>query len=377
MGDAGPDTVEPDAAAVGDAAADATEDARSTAEVCAPRAGGTSVYAGCASATATVYCANGTKHGCSNGYRCTEWLSSADHTIHSACVPPDRTSVCDPSIDHSYCSGALELWCNHPGEGTPGWWQTNDCRKRWAPDATCVQVDAGMLECQSPSDVACDPNTYRATCTSQCVAHPADPTSGAVRPFHCGATLSKCVQNAATHDQPACIPASAVASSAPVTSGKVGLACVGTSSIQVEQYGYQWTEQCPNQIEVGPGGSSASVPMYCFAPPDHSAPFCVAADATLCNVADSAPTCLDDTHESYCNNWIKTVQDCAAPATAPYCDATTGSCAVPPPCAPQLPFTPVCAGADREWVKGTCLTGHATLAPCTNCREVAGSVTCG
>lgn len=105
-----------------------------------------------------------------------------------------------------------------------------------------------------------------------------------MKPFSCGAGEA-CAFNASTGGQPRCVPASATPSGLPPTPAQQGIQCVGSDSIHVEQYGYEWDRSC----DEGNLGSH----QICYDPPGAAPPSCVPATATLCDPATAPATCVD------------------------------------------------------------------------------------
>jgi hypothetical protein len=120
------------------------------------------------------------------------------------------------------------------------------------------------------------------------------------------------------------------------------------------------------------------VSAHCFAPPDATAPRCLANDAVMCTTASTPHTCADATHTTYCQNWVQQTEVCTLLGNTSLCDAASGTCLFPPPCNPAWPFVETCAGPDNKWTKGVCANGYASLAPCSGCAPASGTgVTCG
>ena len=345
---------------------------------CVPLDGAATPVSTCRDATTAVDCASGGVIACNPTYQCTEWTDHASGLVNAACVPANQISVCDPLVTPSHCDGKDIRWCNkNIDPGPPGSWEVEDCTVIWASDATCVGGgDAGTLGCTSPSDVPCDPSSFAATCTSLCHGGAvASPLGGVVRPFGCAAG-NQCVDNSWTGSAPNCIPSNATQSATTPTSVEVALACVGTTSITVEQYGYQWTTACPPQFETTADGSLSDVSTYCFAPPDGTAPSCITTDTVICASATVPAYCSDATHTTQCTDWIQSVQSCEWFGQTTPCDPKTNACTYPPSCHAGWPFNETCAGPDNKWTLGACTIGFATLAPCAACTPSGNGVTC-
>ena len=363
----------PDGARRPDSAADAPHDASNP---CAPRDGSVPVLA-CFGSSTLVNCASNQHQNCSSQTTCIEWIDHASLAPHAVCGEKGHEDVCDPSFQASHCDGDIVRYCNTnpPGAEPPGWWMPRDCRATWAGDATCA---TGTPVCTSPTDVACNPSTYHTTCAARCVETTANAQGGAIRPNDCGPS-NQCVQNSWSNDQPVCIPSVAVPTTGTSTSEQVSLACVSSTDIHVEQYGYEWTMTCPLDY-VGQPGSNGFTPVttHCFAPPDGTAPACVPDNAVMCSSGATTTTCSDATHVTSCVHWVQSIAQCGTQASPLPCDPQTNACAVPPPCHVGWPFDETCAGTDQKWVAGTCTNGIATLAPCMGCAANAnGGVSCG
>ena len=206
---------------------------------------------------------------CHTGYVCTKWVDS-NGVEQAACVDPAQTQVCDPAKDANRCDGNSRHFCNPNNQTTvsatpPGWVSTDDCTKVWATDATCTLKAPATPVCTSPTDVACDPDTYDETCTKRCVAGGLQ--KGAVRPGGCTGAGTQCVKNTYSGMSIGCVPATATLSTSPFATGFGYVSCASDTVVVIEEYGYDWPTEC---AAITMGGTTK-----CFDPPGPSGPQCV------------------------------------------------------------------------------------------------------
>jgi hypothetical protein len=100
-------------------------------------------------------------------------------------------------------------------------------------------------------------------------------------------------------------------------------------------------------------------------------------NSVMCGTASTPSRCADATHSTTCSHWVQQTETCTFSGSTTACDATSGTCLLPPPCNPSFPFIELCAGGDNKWTKGSCSTGYASLAPCARCTPTVGGVSCG
>lgn len=288
---------------------------------CSLHAGAARIDRACAS-RGVIDCGPRTTASCNPGYVCTEWIDPGG-TLEADCVDPSEAAVCDPARDTSRCEGTIAKTCQPSAQAPspnqvhpPGWWLAQDCPKTWAPDATCAVDATGHPYCASPSDVACDPDTFEETCQSRC--QPGGPAKGVVRPKTCPAD-QQCVKNAFTGRFTACVPASAVPSASPLPGGAGYLRCESDTVIRVEQAGYEWDATCGKET-----GDLSGLSTRCYDPPGPAPAECIDPSYELCDPAVAQASCVDASHRRYCTGGY--YFDVASCLTNEHCDATTSAC---------------------------------------------------
>jgi hypothetical protein len=340
----------------------------------APDAGVVEVAARCLDGHTLWRCSPGVAQPCSTGTPdCQEWYDPGSHTWTAGCLDSGKLA-CDPHVDHHHCDGAFIAYCNvninYPGSGPPGLAIRSDCRTRWGADATCVMQDGGVPGCASATAVPCDPGSFSIRCTADLAGRQECASDILIVETTACPAGQRCLDNASTRASSAgvaCIPASAVPSTAPATTQPATLACVGANTVRLEQYGYEWTQQCPTEPVHNPDGTWTWVAQVCYAAT--GAPRCEPPGTEHCDPLTFVASCsTDGHHQRSCTGDEVVTESCGIFSEPGVCDPSSGRCVPLDSCNPGWPFQQECVVNNTYRMVCDQTTGVAVPQPCANCR---------